>query len=426
MTRRLLAIAWEFPGHSSQRGSALSRRIGQVVRGFAAAGWDVDVLHRVPEDGSDPSPRALDWTVERSPVGTIRRLAVPGPGIDAPDGQAAPIRMIATALHANRHGDRSGRWARIALRELERHPPAEPPDLIIAFYSPRGPLALARQLHERWGTPWIADLQDESLHGTSRQSAGITARWMRAALSSAYAVVQVSPEWARAEEVILDRPVEALRHAIPARATPAARSPRKRSSAEAREAFTILYAGSLNAGFQDPAPFLDGLATLLADPRSAHASSVQVKVASSRELFDRLTRLAPPPARERLHPLGWLAPTDLAREMDNANLLVLIPWSDPGRKVVPSKLYEYLAHDRPILIAGDDSGACRALLAEWEHPDVIARTSDDVASALSRLLAGDTSGVLIPSAVRGRALTEEGLARHYLRLAESSLAAPRG
>jgi glycosyltransferase involved in cell wall biosynthesis len=321
-------------------------------------------------------------------------------------------RRLTTAWYAAMHGDRSHRWARIARSRLPVLNDS-PPTLVIGCFTPRGPISVARAAAHRWGVPWIADLQDPSLEGCSRLIRPLVARWMRRTLRTAAAVVQVSPEWARADAALLGRPVAAIRHAVPGRATHQTRRSHRGGD------FTLLYAGSLIGEHQSPAALLEALDRFNARP----GRRIVLEIAggdSTWKAFERLARQQSPDGW--LRRLGWLSPAELSAAFERADCLVLIPSNEPGRPVVPSKLFEYMAYDRPILIAGPDAGGLDSLYAEWGHPDATRAAADAIADALEHAVNGDESALLRRSACAHTPLDEDALIDRYMTLISGAAA----
>jgi hypothetical protein len=124
--------------------------------------------------------------------------------------------------------------------------------------------------------------------------------------------------------------------------------------------------------------------------------------------------------------MGWLTQNELAREAASAHALVLIPWSAGNRQVVPSKLYEYAGYNRPVLLAGPDSGGVASLLAELEHPDVIAGTAERIAERLRSALEGNFQGYFQKSQCRVMPLHENALGRQYVQWLEQAISSTGG
>jgi glycosyltransferase involved in cell wall biosynthesis len=407
----VLIVAWEFPRFHSRQGSALARRIGQIARGLARAGWRVSVVH--PRQTAD-DPAASNWVIEPVDGGELRRRAV-GTANDASRALAWPslFRKAATTWSAFRYGDRSGRWADDVVR-LADDGALAPHSLVIGCFTPRGPLRAAASLHRMWNVPWIADLQDPWWEGSSRVLRPLVAWWMRRTLRSAASVTQVSPEWAAQDGGVLRRRVEVLRHAVPAIEDPVTPTP----LGEVKAPFQILYAGSLNEDCQNLDPLMDALKLLRTGRDSARR--VLVQVAGSDSVWRKFADAAA--ARgisDSVESLGWLTEAQLARAVRAADALLLIPWFPAWRQGVPSKMFEYIAFAKPTLVAGIDSGGISSLLAEWGHPAVIASRPADIAEAIRAAVRGDTSLLVEGARCRNLPLSERALGARYAELAES-------
>ncbi len=404
--QRALLVAWDYPHADHATGAAVGRRVRQLASAFAAHGWEVDVIIR--EHFALPERTAPRTLVEWFGGGTVTIHCVPGPN-GKPAERLAPLRVLSSGWHAIRMGDRTGQWGRAAIEYLRRGT-VRRPDIVIGFYTPRGPLLTAAWAGCHWNVPWIADLQDEWSQGSSPALRPLVRRWMRRALRRAARVVQVSPEWAEMDRRALGRPIDVVRHAVPANfhatAVNAQAAPRL---------LTLLYSGSLNIREQDPRPLLVALRDLANAARGARA---RLAIASTAPAFEMWKRAAAEVGvEEALHWLGWLNEAQLEHATSRADALVLIPLSTPDRPGVPSKLFAYLATGTPVLIAGPDSGGLTSLFSEWKAPDVLCSDASRVRDALARLAAGDRSLLLQRSALGRAPLDEHSLGDTYLRWA---------
>ena len=402
--RSVLIVAWEYPGVHSQQGAALSRRIGQLARGFASRNWRVSVVHRLHQS-SDPA--ADSGVTERvGPDAVIERRAVAARRGDQKNRwRRGPLRRLATLWIAFRRGDSSGSWGDEVVR-LARAGALQRADLILACFTPRGPLRAAKRLHELWGVPWIADLQDPWWEGSSRALRPIVAVWMRRVLRSAAMVVQVSPEWAAGDARTLGRAVETKRHAVPAIPPLEHGTVREGNGDE----FVVLYAGSLDEQSQDLGPFMDALASL----EQRGECAIRLCIAGTEAVWKKFAAAAEVRGLSRkLQWLGWLSGADFRLAAERADCLLLIPWVLSERRGVPSKLYEYLAFGTPTLIAGRDSGGISRALGEWHHPPVVADTAANVLDALRRACSGDFSGMLERQRCVNSPLSEDAFVEWY-------------
>ncbi len=418
--RRLLLCAWEYPGANSRQGSALARRVGQIARGFARAGWHVEVLHRraTPED----TPDVWHDVPSGHRGGTIRRMSIDGPSL-TPARSSTIRRRIRTVTSALRGGDRSSEWARLARARLSR---CAAPDLVIGCFTPRGPIALAGAAARRWAVPWIVDLQDPALEGAPKPLASLVRRWMRRATKRATFVVQVSPEWRDASARELERDVLCVRHAVPA--GPVVRAAHSREHPRDLRRFALTFHGNVLLPDQRPDVFLRGFMAARSDLASAPTPiSLELRVAGTAATVD-VFRAALPAGSDAsaITALGWLDSAALAAELQAADALLLLACEATERPCVPSKLFEQIVSGRPIIVAGADSGGVASLLQEWGHPDVIARGNEDIRDALVRAATGDDSRLLVPSRCSTAPLDEEGLAAKFLDLATRATRDTRG
>jgi len=376
----------------------------------------VDVIFRAHETGRTVNPCVRV-------VGNTRAIAVDGPGLELSTVEQVPLaRMLATYWYARTRGDRSGRWAQAASRTLD----FDALDAIatIAFYTPRGPLAVAANAHRAFGVPWIADLQDPIDEGASSVARSAVIAWMRRTLRTASRVVQVSPEWATESSQLLNRPVDVLRHAV-TNPSPLAQSRRAQTIPRT---FAMLYAGSLNFQFQSATALLRAIDIVNGEQALVGHRRVLLRVASTRDTFDCLRSLAVPEQADSLEYAGWLSQEELGESIQAADALALIPWSGDDRQVVPSKLYEYLGYRKPILIAGPDSGGLRGFLREVQHPNVVAERTEDIAAVIRAMMRGDNTRALTLDECASPPLSERDVQQQYVAwvddLAESSASRP--
>jgi hypothetical protein len=304
-----------------------------------------------------------------------------------------------------------------AAAEILRKESALRPDIVVAFFTPRGPLLAARRLSERLRIPWIADLQDPALEGTSPQLRPLVSKWMRHTLRGAGAVVQVSPEWADLDSRLLGREVIVMRHAVPAMAKSLFRG--AKPSSRVAERIRLLYAGSINPYHQNAGPLMQAIDLVNRRASISGGPSIELTIAGLESTFNAfLAASQSENARAALRSLGWLDHETLMRNMFEADALVVIPSALSEREMVPSKLFEYFATSTPILIAGRDSGGITSLMSEWNHPYVLHETAEQIARALTKLIDRDMSGMLHASRCSSAPFSEGDLCAAYTDLAE--------
>lgn len=387
MKKNVLIIAWEYPGVNSQQGSALARRIGQVARGFSDENWEVNVIHR---DHINENIEPGKFIVEYVSSGKVKRYPIKGPGLSESklEKKNALVRKLITTYYVLFKGDRSANWALEVIKFLKEGNSVPTPDLIIGFYTPRGPLLAARFASEFFNCPWFADLQDPLDQGLNKKMGWINFFWAKRVLKNASLITHVSPEWAAESKIKLDKEVITLRHAIPIK-----NCSQVKEENFSRSKINILYAGSLNAELQP----IDALIKAIHSLNSSGSLPLfELRLAAQKRVYDAfINKLkALNYKNDFINWLGWLDSDKLEYEYVNADCLVVVPWNSKSRIGVPSKLFEYLAYNTPILIAGHDSGGIASLLKELEYPNVICENEEQICSALVKLTNNDFSMTL--------------------------------
>lgn len=400
MSKSLLIFSWEYPGVNSARGAALSRRIGQVAEGFATQGWKVNIIHK----------NHINENIQNIQEGIkvndyITRYPVVGPAI-SPESSLSRfsfLRRLATFYYIIFKGDRSFKWAQNALKFIKKDYIAKP-DLIIGFYSPKGPLLAASLASKHFGIPWFADLQDPIYDGGKKILGDLNYIWSQKILKTSSSIFHVSPEWAEETSKIVNKEVFTIRHSIPNSLPP-------QNQPKTELTYSILYGGSMHREKQSPVLLLKALKSInqSADPK------IRLQLAASESVFTTFKLIAQEISYDidLIEWLGWLSQSQLQNAFKNSDCLILIPWKSKDRIVVPSKLYEYMAYPKPILIAGPDSGAVASLLNEWQHPNVVCDTQGKIESAITKLYEGDPSHLLTRDLCINP-LEEENIAQLYI------------
>ena len=369
--RRLLIFAWEYYGYHSKQGAALSRRITQVAEAFKSNGWEVVVIHRDHLDEGKGQP----FYIQNEQNG-IKRIEVKLSKNIAP-GKNPVFRMAETMFYLTFRGDRTYRWAQDVITHYDELK-IEKPSLIISFYTPRGPLYLGNYFSKKLGIPWIADLQDELTEGISPSMYGNCRFWARKTLASAAAVVQVSGEWAEAEQKFLGRKVAVIRHAVPDVPTAdVIAKPRIDTP------FTVFYGGSIDFNNQS----LTVLRELLSRS-SSFLKPVKITFAGNEATYDRFKKSLGEAAPVEY--LGWLDDKKYREAITRCDCCLVLPWSTLPRQVIPSKFYELCAFNKPVWIVGNDTGAFDHLMTEWGHPRVTTGDVEMQLKALNKAISGDT------------------------------------
>ncbi|MFQ3575020.1 MAG: hypothetical protein SNJ77_01155, partial [Cytophagales bacterium] len=123
----------------------------------------------------------------------------------------------------------------------------------------------------------------------------------------------------------------------------------------------------------------------------------------------------------KLQKLGWLNNTTLESEVGKSDAILLFPWFSKSRMGVPSKLYEYLSWDVPILVCGEDAGGLRNYLLSIGKVDVLIENAEKLQSCFRRIQNNDFSLCLEPRLLNEKLYFENNLIDDYKHLIESCL-----
>jgi glycosyltransferase involved in cell wall biosynthesis len=161
--------------------------------------------------------------------------------------------------------------------------------------------------------------------------------------------------------------------------------------------FSLVHTGRLAFAGSTPVPFLDGLRELR---RSAPEIAGRLEIAFAGPLSGQeQTLLSAPELEGIVRTMGNLERRDALALQHAANALLLIVPPARPRSVATSKLYEYLAAARPILVLGEENAAAQ-IVRETEAGLVTSATDGGaIAGAVRRLVTGEYVGDGRPSGV---------------------------
>jgi len=308
-------------------------------------------------------------------------------------------------------------WKKPALQTIRALMTRTRFDIVYSTSPPESAHLVARAVKHEFGIPWVADLRDLWSDDHYRQRTR-TRRWVlrrieRRTLTDADVLVTVSEPWRRqlaATYETAERPVECIAHGFDADDYRATRT--------AADRFTITYAGTLDAHFQDPEPFFAALGEVIrrgAIERDRVRVNFHVfgdNVPDLDALAERhgLTGIA-----RRCAPLEYRA--CLAAQQESTALLVFQWRSDAGRGNPPLKVYDYLGARRPMLVVGSGDHVLRPLLEET-GAGVIASSPSD----LARIMTEWCAEYRVSGQLRWRGY-EDAVARYTRRAQTERLAA---
>ena len=340
--KRVLFIAFYFP----PRNNIACYRTGCFAKFLPQHGWLPTVICQDwPADRPDSDPDfvgAFPDTVE------IHRIPPP------PERglyQRVWLRKLAPYLWPHRAPILWWRQARQKILELLQSTQF---DAIWATSDPLTPLALGLEASRLTGIPWAADIRDclnVQAFGSWYKRPFFRCQERRLC-RAADAVITVSGGLAEALSNITGRPVSIIPNGFDPSLLPAQAQP-------LTDIFTILYAGTLVLGRQDPRPLFEALRLCLERghiPRGAvEVLFLGTKPESVKQVLNGASGSVPVRVLPRLPHRAAVA------FQTRASVLLLLAHASE-RGVMTGKVFDYLAAARPILAVPDDHHTTSRLL----------------------------------------------------------------
>jgi glycosyltransferase involved in cell wall biosynthesis len=400
---RALFVSYTFP----PVGGAGVQRLTKWLKYLPAYGWDASVLTT-----ANASVPLTDGMLGREvPAGTrvVRArtlepsyrskaaVLAPDAAVVAPDGRSggrplrAGLRKVArTAANLALQPDPQVLWAPLALRAGRRLLATVPHDVVVATAPPFSALLIASRLAREARLPLVLDYRDEwdiSNRYWENRPRDPLSRWVQARMqASVLRCAQLVIATTRRSAAVLELKLRAAGGRARVRCVYNgydAEDFAEPAPADApRDTYRLAYVGTLWA-LTDVAPLVEGVARL-ARENAGHAERLEVVLVGRRtpEQSAHVAQLASLPCRVRC--LDYVDHGDAVRLMQEASGLCLLLSGGPAaERVVPAKLFEYMAARRPIL-AIVPPGECRDLLQG--HPAVAfgdPRRPESIAAALS-------------------------------------------
>jgi len=372
---RLLVITYYWPpsgGAGVQRCLKFVKHLGQfgvvptVLTVDAAQATypvrDESLLAEVPAE-----VRVLR-TGTTEPFGSYQKLtgrAVPYGGF-ANEGRPGLVQQALRFVRGNLFiPDPRRGWNRHALAAVEQLLAAgETFDAVLTSSPPHSTQLIGLELQKRHGLRWLADLRDpwtdiyyyRDLHHTP-PAAWLDARYERRVLSRADAVLVTSPATKRLFRAKLPALPAAKFHVLP---NGYDESDFQRPSAPPRDCLRITHTGTITELYR-----VGGLLTALAACAAAHPDvPLRLRFVGqvSAELRGQVAAAGLGPATEFLD----FVPHDqsVAYLLSASALLMAIPDVPRNLGILPGKIFEYLAANKPILCVGPAGSDADHLLQE--------------------------------------------------------------
>ncbi|UFS69141.1 glycosyltransferase [Geomonas sp. RF6] len=286
--------------------------------------------------------------------------------------------------------DGASGWILPALRAGRSIVRKEKIDLVLASGMPWSALVVAWLLHKVTGVSFAVDFRDPWIGNPFHESKGVLldalGRYLERRIVHDAALVSANteplrdeflaryPEQPRSKFVVLSNGYdpEDFRTLQPDAETAAESGP---------DRLVLAHAGFLY-GRRDPSPLLEALERLIASDRCQPGEFLFLQIGTVQLDYDFHERYRSLMERGVMRDLGPFPFAECLRELQRSDVLVLI--QPNTRTQVPSKLYDYLCLNRPILTITPHDGALGRMVTQHRFGDLFDQT--DVAGIADRLL----------------------------------------
>ena len=258
-------------------------------------------------------------------------------------------------------------WIGPSVKFLKKYLSEHPVDLIVSTGPPQSMHMIGLRLSRETGLPWIADFRDpwtKIFYFKHLSMTPATEKWHRKmekkVLDEASAVVAVSPLVQQEFQAMTDTPVELITNGFDE--CDFSSEPCTEAYGGASQEFTITHTG-LFAADGNPTVLWDVLAEKCqADETFRKLLRIKLIGKTDDQIFKALKDRG---LDGSLINMGYQPHPAAVEQQRQASVLILPLRKEPEyRAVLPGKLFEYLASQRPILGIGQPDGAMAMIVKE--------------------------------------------------------------
>ena len=322
---------------------------------------DESLLSDIPEEAEIIKTRILEpYGIYRKLTGSKGQIKVesnPGNG-----GKRSILKKISMWIRGNFFmPDPRCFWINPSVRYLKKYLKEHPVDIIISTGPPQSMHLIARKVSLATGIPWIADFRDPWTKifyfkhlMLSRWAERKHHKLEQSVLDDATAIVAVSPLVQKDFAAVTKTPVHLITNGYDESDYLEAIEPDCR--------FNVVHTGLLT-GEGNPVELWDVLGEKCREDK-AFAENFHLTLAGKTDA-KVLESIKAAGLETYLTDLGYINHDKAVQEQRKASILILPIREEPETKaILPGKLFEYLAAQRPILGVGTREGAMATVLQE--------------------------------------------------------------
>ena len=268
-------------------------------------------------------------------------------------------------------------WVRCSVRFLKKYLREHPVDAVVTTGPPQSMHLIGRGLKRSLGLPWIADFRDPWTRMFYYKHLCLSKfadrkhhRLEQSVLDEADLVLAVSPPVRDDFQAQTGTPVHLITNGYDEDDFPVC-EPGSRKDGKFRIVHTGLFAADGN-----PLKLWDALARRCREDED-FAQRLEIRLAGKTDA-PVLEAIRERGLGAQLVDLGYLPHSRVVQEQQEADLLILPLRHEPEyAKVLPGKIFEYIASGRPVLGIGQEDGAAAAILRDsgagrmydWDRED---------------------------------------------------------
>lgn len=253
-------------------------------------------------------------------------------------------------------------WITPSIQFLRKYLAEHPVDIIISTGPPHSMHMIALGLKKYTGLPWVADFRDPWTHIDFYDQLQLT-QWAdrkhhameQQVLQHADSVVTVSRSWAEDFEKLGRKNVQVITNGFDEADFP-------KQHAELYSGFVLHHIGSMNKD-RNPHVLWKVLKELCQeDPDFKNALKIKL---TGKNDYAVMQSIAENDLKNNLELVEYMPHAEIVKQVPMSTVL-LLPLNDTPNVagVIPGKLFEYLAANRPILCIGDVNGDAANIIAE--------------------------------------------------------------